>query len=68
MHSSDEDVSNHHQESPAADLSENSLDDFETDHSVGRDVLEGSGISNLSDLTLIQTKSEILTEELPDVC
>ena len=47
--------------------SENSLDDGEPDHSVGLNILEGSGTSNLSDFTLIQTKSEILTEELPDV-
>ncbi|CAB1335399.1 unnamed protein product [Coregonus sp. 'balchen'] len=67
LHANDEDALNHHQESPAADLAENSLDDVETVHSVGRDVLEGSGIPNLSDSIPIQTKAETLTEELPDV-
>ncbi|XP_071238403.1 cTAGE family member 5 isoform X3 [Salvelinus alpinus] len=64
---SDENALNHHQESPAADLAENNLDDFETDHSVGQDALEGSGIPNLFDSIPIQTKAGTLAEELPDV-
>eukprot|EP00063_Salmo_salar_P091765 XP_014066600.1 PREDICTED: melanoma inhibitory activity protein 3-like isoform X4 [Salmo salar] len=67
LHDSDENALNHHEDSPAVDLAENSLDDFETDHSVGQDALEGSGILNLSDSIPIQTKAETLTEELPDV-
>ncbi|XP_064881830.1 cTAGE family member 5 isoform X2 [Oncorhynchus nerka] len=67
LHDSDENALNHHQESPAADLAENSLNDVETDHSVGQDALEGSGIPNLSDSIPIQTKAETPTEELPNV-
>ncbi|XP_055721214.1 transport and Golgi organization protein 1 homolog isoform X4 [Salvelinus fontinalis] len=67
LHDSDENALNHHQESPAADLAENSLDDVETDHSVGQDALEGSGIPNLFDSIPIQTKAGTLTEELPGV-
>ncbi|KAL0969710.1 hypothetical protein UPYG_G00231200 [Umbra pygmaea] len=67
LHFSGEDVSNHHQESSAADLAEDSLGDIDADQSVGQDNLKSDckDILNLSDSSPVQTQETMTQDRVP---